>query len=130
MKRIYFILILICLPLVFISCQKEKKWEYKTIYIPVSSSNYGDSFPFPNEDVEALLNNEGKNGWELVSAVAIDGTTFPNFGDNRYVTGIRDLVATRSIQYILKRSYIQNRKTDRIDTDSCSVTDTCVIDTI
>ena len=37
------------------------KWEYQTVYIPVASNN---TF----EELDNYLNNEGKDGWELVGA--------------------------------------------------------------
>lgn len=106
MKRILFLTTLLCVTFMFSACKDEKKavkWEYKTIRIAINSDDYGDACPLPTADIETELNILGEEGWELVSAVPVVGTTFPNFGNSEYVTGLRDLTATRHIQYVLKR---------------------------
>lgn len=108
-KKIYLFVVMLCAAFAFASCgKKETKWEYLTLQVKVSSYQYGDDEPTLYPDT--ILYNLGMDGWELVSAVPVEGTTFPNFGDKKYVTGIRDLTATRLIEFILKREYKEGRK--------------------
>lgn len=49
------------------------------------------------------LNMFGIDGWELVDVYTIVETSFPNFGSEEYVTGIRENTQTSSVNYVFKR---------------------------
>lgn len=77
------------------------KWEYKIITVDGNAITdfHQSTFDITNND----LNNLGKHGWELVDVYTIIETVHPNFGNSEYVTGIRENVRTRSINYVFKR---------------------------
>ena len=95
------------------SCQeKAKKWEYKTISVNTSVVDGPYIIVHPHADpvhllfnLQDSLNTLGQEGWELVNTIELVGTTFPNFGDDKYVTGIRGQVATRTVQFVFKREF-------------------------
>ena len=90
-----------------ISC--ANKWEYKTIQINANASIDA------NADVEELtfdapeneLNKLGEEGWELAGVYTNTQTVFPNFGDDKYVTGIRTNTRTSVITFVLKRESVR-----------------------
>ncbi|MCH5175567.1 MAG: hypothetical protein J1F40_06750 [Prevotellaceae bacterium] len=104
------------------SCgHKEKtsiqKWEYKVLkfcygnLINLAEKEERSSVHavvrdnlIPLEDSLSVL---GKDGWELISTYTTISTSFPNFGDDKYVTGIREQTATRALTAILKRPYLE-----------------------
>lgn len=68
-------------------------------------SPWSGGFPFPPvfEDPTSELNRLGKEGWELVSTYTTVETKYPNFGNQDYVTGIRENTHTGKINFVLKR---------------------------
>ncbi len=93
-------LCLLCVAALLSSCA-EKEWEYKTVSIDSEPHNAYETSKL--YDPESMLNEWGKNGWELVSSYTEIRTSFPNFGDNQYVTGIRTNTATERVTFVLKR---------------------------
>jgi len=95
---------LVCLT--FASCKKsETKWEYKTINVK-DKVNYAvrRSADLPViKTYDDELNSLGADGWELVGVYDVIGTDFPNFGDEKYHTGIKENVKTVSVHLIFKR---------------------------
>lgn len=105
----------ICLVWLFslTSCGKTE-WEYKVI---TYSHEYGarhanqydlleNTQAFQNSPIlpnEKELNDLGKQGWEIVGIYTQYETSFPNFGDLRYVTGIQPNIRPKSVVLILKR---------------------------
>ncbi len=55
-----------------------------------------------NVDKKAL-NKLGNDGWELVGTYTEVATTYPNFGNDEYVTGIRTNTHSMAIICIFKR---------------------------
>jgi hypothetical protein len=52
---------------------------------------------------DAQLNAIGLQGWELAGSYLEMETAFPNFGDSKYVTGLRDNVRPQRLVLILER---------------------------
>ncbi len=80
------------------------KWEYKTITITgVEQKARADflenSFFMSDKDMNEL----GTEGWELVDVYEKLETVHPNFGDDRYTTGIQPNVRTSEINFVFKR---------------------------
>lgn len=86
---------------------KEQKWEYKTVSVkPSSKSNKmgtgaGDFSTI--ELSEEQLNQLGIDGWELVSSYLEMETSYPNFADQRNVTGIKPNVRPQDVVLLFKR---------------------------
>ena len=95
MKKLVISLFALCI----LGC--TPKWEYKIVSIDSSTSSdfLESSFKITSED----LNLFGSEGWELVDVYTITQTQHPNFGDDKYVTGIRENTRTESIHYVFKR---------------------------
>ena len=58
------------------------------------------------------LNALGSDGWELVGTYSELETKFPNYGNDKYVTGIQSNVRTASIYLIFKRPLVIKEKKD------------------
>ena len=83
------------------------QWEYKVVSVLASENSERinqDAFKFKEINVsESDLNSFGMSGWELVSSYLEMETSFPNFGDSDYVTGIQSNVRPQRLVLILKR---------------------------
>jgi hypothetical protein len=95
--------------IIFFGCSSELKWEYKvmTVYPEDSYERTGDEAwriktILPSETELIKLGNEG---WELVSSYVEMETAFPNFGNDEYVTGIRENVRPQKLVLIFKRPW-------------------------
>lgn len=83
------------------------EWEYKTVQIGESvyedwinrNDVYSTSFPDP----DPMLNQIGKEGWELVGVYTEVATSYPNFGSEEYHTGIKTNTRTRRVNFVFKR---------------------------
>lgn len=103
------LLLTMLLSIVLYSCNTAPQpesitWEYKTIIDDGSSRSEfsAKSFDAPADQ----LNKLGKEGWELVGVTTQTETQYPNFGDDKYVTGIRTNTRTATITYIFKRKKV------------------------
>lgn len=63
-------------------------------------------YPISFDDPTSELNKLGDEGWELVSTYTTIETKFPNFGNKKYVVGIRDNTRTEKICFVFKRKKI------------------------
>ena len=122
------LLFLIFSTIFFISCENKKeisiqKWEYKLLrfryedYYKISDTKeyMPDYFVWMEKRIplkDSLL-SLGEKGWELTSIYTTTATSFPNFGNDKYVTGIREQTATRVLTVILKRPYIEKKEKDK-----------------
>lgn len=102
--------ILLFLVMCTLLCGCTKKWEYKVISLNDKATNdsikiESESDYYSNEfsDPASALNREGKEGWELVTSYTITETTFPNFGDKQYVTGLNSNTKTKQVYFVMKR---------------------------
>lgn len=87
--------------------EEEIKWEYKEVKkagkkqeILLDDSDYS-SRNFSNST--SILNELGKEGWELVTVYPLTETVFPNFGNKGYHTGIKENTRTEEIVFVFKR---------------------------
>lgn len=78
-------------------------WEYEIIKVNDSSINWHKQSSPEFHDQTSMLNLMGSSGWELVSVYTEIATEFPNFGEDRYVTGIRSNTKTQVINFVFKR---------------------------
>lgn len=99
------ILLLLCFIATLVSCgNKNAEWEYKIVKVAGADAEVmADYGTLVFADQTAMLNKMGKEGWELVSTYTETGTSFPNFGNSEYVTGIRDNTRTVVINFVFKR---------------------------
>lgn len=92
--------LLFAIPLcLLMSC--TSKWEYKVVTLDGEVVKDHESKEFKVSDDD--LNIFGNEGWELVDVYTVGETSYPNFGDKSYVTGIRENVRTKSVNYVFKR---------------------------
>lgn len=97
MRKLFFILSFVAL----LSSCDNKKWEYKTVSI--EGQSYGEMSSPTFRNPTPMLNELGKDGWEVVGTYTEINTSFPNFGNQEYVTGIRTNTATTVVNFVLKR---------------------------
>lgn len=143
MKKIFLALLAVLIAFSFASCSKKKeepqKWEYKVLNV------YGERFPgickiggenrlvpdefnykgfsLPQEELDSL----GNLGWELVSVYTTIETDYPNFGNDKYVTGIRSNVRTSSLHYVFKRPLQEGKESSK---KNASPTDSTATDSL
>lgn len=92
---------------VFIS--EEVTWEYRVEEIlpdeTYERSNSTEAFRITSISLEENeLNDYGKEGWELVACFLETETAWPNFGNDDYVTGIRENTRPQKLVLIFKRA--------------------------
>ncbi len=100
MKR----LILSILLLVFsLSC--TQKWEYKVVTYVSKKSRTGEE-AFQEDSIipsDESLSEDGSEGWEIATSYVEIETAFPNFGEQKYHTGIKSNVRSKRLVIIYKR---------------------------
>lgn len=108
MKKLIFLLVVASMALGITSCSKKQeesqKWEYKTLIswaeLPSQFDYFSNtSIPVPEEEMNKL----GEDGWELVSVYTRIQTVHPNFGNDKYVTGLQPNTRTHGVFYVFKR---------------------------
>ena len=79
--------------------------EYKVITVDSDLARTGPSAmsSFSVKVDDATLNELGMANWELVGSYVEHNTSFPNFGNDEYVTGIRPNVRPSAVVFIFKR---------------------------
>lgn len=93
--------------LILLGCQSNEKWEYKVL--SVSNEGYSLSaadaaLPTTVSPTESELNKLGLDGWELVTSYLEIETAHPNFGDDKYVTGLQPNIRPQRAVLIFKRT--------------------------
>jgi uncharacterized lipoprotein NlpE involved in copper resistance len=89
-----------------LGCQNNKKWEYKVVKIPAqdySRTSYEAKWVTSVMPKDSLLNSYGADGWELTTSYLEIQTSFPNFGNEEYVTGLQPNVRPQDVVLIFKR---------------------------
>ena len=116
MKKLIYLLVAITVATGIDSCSKKEegpqKCEYKTLIAWGELSGEIDYFspnsiPVPEEE----LNKLGEDGWELVSVYTRIQTVHPNFGNDKYVTGLQPNTRTHGVFYVFKRLKQHNEDT-------------------
>ncbi|MGM9697714.1 MAG: DUF4177 domain-containing protein [Prevotella sp.] len=99
------VLLLLCMIATLVSCgSKNEQWEYKVVKVAGTDAEEMAEFgSLVFADQTPMLNKMGKEGWELVSAYTEIGTSFPNFGNSEYVTGLRTNTRTVVVNFVFKR---------------------------
>ncbi len=129
-KIVCFTMVALIIGLGFISCKPKQeelqKWEYQTVrFYGNSYSKFYDRI-FPEERMQDSLKSLGENGWELVNIYTLNETVHPNFGNEKYVTGLQPNTRTSAIYYIFKRPKIEvesskDEKANETDEDTAEV---------
>lgn len=119
MKKLIYFLVAITLSMGIASCsnkeQEPQKWEYKTLIAWGEMSSQFDYFSHNSIPVpEVELNKLGEEGWELVSVYTRIQTVHPNFGNDKYVTGLQPNTRTHGVFYVFKR--LKQHNEDSTDT--------------
>lgn len=97
---------LLILSIIFYSCSsKEKSWEYKVVSYSNSLSLYR---PGEFDDISITpsldeLNKLGDEGWQIATSYLEIETAFPNFGNEKYHTGIKSNIRPKRLVIIFKR---------------------------
>lgn len=82
-------------------------WEYKVVYATAGGNHErtGANALAVNDIVveETVLNNLGKDNWEMVSSFLELETSFPNLADPKYTTGIHPNVRPKRLGLVFKR---------------------------
>lgn len=120
-------LILLLFPILLSSsCGRsdDTQWEYRVLKfgydenILIHSGLDTSFYPVMFGDPTSELNKLGQEGWELVSTYTTIETKFPNFGNQEYVTGIRNNTRTGGICFVFKRIKTTGNKTTLSDTNT------------
>lgn len=89
-----------------LGCQNNKKWEYKVVTIAAedySRTSSGSMYSTNAIPKDSVLNVYGVEGWELTTSYLEVETAYPNFGDDKYVTGLQPNVRSQDVVLIFKR---------------------------
>ena len=82
-------------------CDKTKHWEYRAYIVNgIDEGDFRSKTVFP--DLEEL-NKLGEEGWELVSTYEKLETAHPNYGNEKYVTGLQANTRTGAVVFLFKR---------------------------
>lgn len=105
MKKLIYIILALGVALGIASCSKKEggrqKWQYRTLVAP--GLNIGDFSQKPVNIPQAKLDSLGDEGWELVDVYTGIETVHPNFGNEKYVTGLQPNTRTADVYYVFKR---------------------------
>lgn len=100
------IVLILILILHFPSKPKPVQWEYKSYKFSALGYDRTGSEAGKSSTVilsEEKLNEFGKDGWELVSTSLEMETSYPNFGNASYVTGLQPNVRPQTLICIFKK---------------------------
>ncbi len=99
------VIILLSMIATLVSCgSNNKQWEYKVVKVAGTDTEVMADFgTLVFADQTSMLNKMGIEGWELVSTYTEIGTSFPNFGNSEYVTGLRTNTRTVVVNFVFKR---------------------------
>ena len=78
-----------------------RSYEYKVLVVESQRNEYGEG---ALSVAERSLADLGRQGWELVGVVDDVETSFPNFGNAEYHTGIKSNTHTKSAHILFKRT--------------------------
>lgn len=126
MKKFIYLVVTLTACMGLVSCggqgSTDLKWEYKVIrangVIDPDYENHGEFAPKYVIVTDDELNELGADGWELVGTYNETETTYPNWGNEKYVTGIQPNVRTKSVTLIFKRPASAKNKDTKKNDDS------------
>ncbi len=99
-------------------CDKTKHWEYRAYIVNgIDEGDFRSKTVFP--DLEEL-NKLGEEGWELVSTYEKLETAHPNYGNEKYVTGLQANTRTGAVVFLFKR-FRSGSKSDKDTLESYNV---------
>lgn len=123
MKKLIYLFVAVAVAMSVASCSKSEKvqqWEYKTLEIVGTS--FSDFYPCHIEVPQGEMNRLGAEGWELVDVYTRVGTVHPNFGNEKYVTGLQPNVRTTAVYYVFKRPKFESDGENKtVDEDAVAV---------
>jgi len=103
------IALLVTSSILFFGCSSEQKWEYKVIKVYPDNSydrTGADALRYHTiAPSESELSKLGYKGWELVTSYLEMETSYPNFGNEDYHTGIKTNVRPQSLVLLFKRPW-------------------------
>jgi hypothetical protein len=90
--------------------ETHTRWEYKLVHVTAEghdrvgkgSLNFASVTPSTDE-----LNKLGVQGWELATSYLELETAFPNFGNDKYVSGIQPNVRPQRLVLIFRRPVLE-----------------------
>lgn len=126
MKKFFYSTLVLCglmMMTTMASCKSEEteKWEYKTVAFTGTllyqnpqtdderNVNSATTPTFDQQQIQNTLTNEGNQGWELVNTLPFEDTSFPNFGDAKYVPGIKPNTHTSAFIMFFKRKKAEKK---------------------
>lgn len=120
MKKLFYLFVVVSMVFGTASCsQKEEsqnvesqKWEYNIIGDGGINAGSFNSKVFVLDVIEQELNKLGDEGWELVDVYTRIETVHPNFGNDKYVTGLQPNTRTEVVFYVFKRPKQEFSKDD------------------
>lgn len=84
----------------------EPRYEYKVVVLLAGGSlsrTGADAMKASSVEVdEKELSKLGSQGWELVGSFLENETAYPNFGDDKYVTGLQTNVRPQRLVLLLR----------------------------
>jgi hypothetical protein len=81
-------------------------WEYRVVTLDATTHDKNGQNALATNSikpVEADMDELGKVGWELVSSYVETETSYPNFGGEKFVTGIQPNVRPMQVVLLYKR---------------------------
>ena len=81
-------------------------WEYETLKCNTEGNSRTGKEALRPASIhleKGIIQEMGKDGWELISSYLELETAYPNFGNDDYVTGLRDNVRPQNLVLIFRR---------------------------
>jgi hypothetical protein len=93
--------------IILTGCQGQESWEYKVVAVsPKGNVERTGAAAFSTVTItpsDSELDALGAEGWELVTSYLEMESAYPNFGDEKYVTGLQPNVRPQRVILIFKR---------------------------
>ncbi len=90
---------------------KELLWEYKVVNVKGKIANKNAGYnPLVFDDPINILNEMGKERWELVNIYTETATELTNVGKVESVYGIKSNTRTSAINFVFKRPIFENKE--------------------
>lgn len=96
--------LLIALSMLLFGC--NSKWEYKVVKVPTEGFDRSGVSAAKSHTTQfdlSALEKLGEEGWELATSYLEMETSYPNFGNDSYVTGLQPNIRPQVAILIFKR---------------------------